>query len=79
MLRHVSITVVMLDGKRVRRRVRAAPGMELTPAGVDGILESQAEQIDQAFPGRAFRLVPLRDCAFNLVEVPVPQSEGASA
>jgi hypothetical protein len=79
MFRHVSITVITLDGKRVRRRVRAAPGMKLTPAGIDRILESQANQLEEAFPGRAFRLVPLQSCAFNLIEVPVPHGEEVSA
>jgi hypothetical protein len=78
MLRHVSITVITLDGKRLRRRVCATPRKRFTSDGVEEILNSEAERLEQAFPGRAFRLIPLQGCAFNLVEVPVPQHEAST-
>jgi hypothetical protein len=77
MLRHVDITVIMLDGKRVRRRVRAGPRKRITSEGLEGIVLSAANAIERDFPGREFRLLPLSGASFNFVEVPVPQSEGA--
>jgi hypothetical protein len=78
MIRHVNITIITLDGKRLRRRIHAGPRKRITSDGVTNILESEAELMEKHFPGRAFRLVPLQGAAFNLVEVPVPQTEGAS-
>lgn len=78
MTRHIDITVITLDGKRLRRCLLAGARRQFTPQGVDSILESQANQLEQAFPGRAFHLVPLAGCRFNLVEVPVSHSEKVS-
>lgn len=79
MQRHVNICVVMLDGKKLRRRVSAPPQKFFTSSDIDRVLDFEAEQLDRLLPGRAFRLVPLQGSHFNLVEVPVPRTEAASA
>jgi hypothetical protein len=79
LVRNIKLCVIFLDGKRLRRTVHAAPGSRLTPDGVDMLLETEAERVEAFFPGREFRLVPLRDAGqFNFVEIEKPvAAEGA--
>jgi hypothetical protein len=65
----VSVTLVMLNGKRMTRRARANPGQLITPAGVEGHLQAEAALLERHFPGREFRLVELRDGNFNFIEI----------
>lgn len=69
------VTVVLADGKKVRRIVKSPPFQMLTARGVDMVLEQEANRVGRFFPGKEFRLVPLRDGkSFNFVEIaPVPQ------
>jgi hypothetical protein len=64
----VTITVIPLVGRRgVRRRIAPA-GRLISPEGIDGILEQEAEIVERFFPGAEFRLVALRDGNFNFVQ-----------
>jgi hypothetical protein len=64
----VSITVIPLVGRRGTRRRVAPAGQLITPAGIDVILEQEAEIVERFFPGAEFRLVALRDGNFNFIQ-----------
>lgn len=64
------MTVILLDGERAKRRLKTPNGKRLTAAGIDALLEQEAERVEKWFPGREFRLVSLRDGNFNFVEIP---------
>jgi hypothetical protein len=66
---HVTLTVILLDGERAVRRLRTPAGKWLTAEGTDALLDREAERVEKYFPGREFRLVPLRDGNFNFCEV----------
>jgi hypothetical protein len=68
MRKSVTFTVIPLVGRRATRR-RVAAGRLITPAGIDGILEQEAEIVERFFPGSEFRLVTLRDGNFNFVQI----------
>jgi hypothetical protein len=68
MITNVQFTVCLADGKKIRRRVRTLPGMQLSPEGLEGLLSEEAAFVEKCFPAREFRLVPLRGRAFNFVE-----------
>jgi len=65
----LEITTILCDGTRATRHLRTAPNQFLSPAGVETLLGQEADRVEQFFPGREFRLVPLRDGNFNFVEV----------
>jgi hypothetical protein len=67
--KHVTITVIPLVGRRGTRRRIAPAGQLITPAGIDGILQEEAEIVERFFPGGEFRLVALRDGNFNFVQI----------
>ena len=67
---NLTITAVLLSGKKLRRKLRTPPGRLLTPSDIEGTLKIEADRLEQFFPGREFRLVPLRDGNFNFVEIP---------
>jgi hypothetical protein len=70
MITSVQITVALLDGQKIRRHLRTPPQNALTPDGVESVLQQEAARVEQFFPGREFRLVPLRGGRdFNFVEV----------
>jgi hypothetical protein len=64
----MTVTTILLDGKRLTRNIRTLPGQYMSPAGVESQLENEVRRVDEFFPGREFRLVPLRDGNFNFVE-----------
>ena len=64
----LDITTILCDGQRLKRNLRTPPSQFLSPAGVDAQLDAEAKRIEEFFPGREFRLVPLRDGNFNFVE-----------
>lgn len=66
--KNLRITTIMSDGKRVTRNLRTPPGQLFTESGIDALLEREAARVEEFFPGRDFRLVPLRDGSFNFVE-----------
>jgi hypothetical protein len=66
----VDIKVVLLDGQKVTRHLRTPKHYQrLTKAGIEQLLDIEADRLEQFFPGKEFRLVPLRGCAFNFVEI----------
>ena len=68
--KNLTITTIFAGGSgRVVQRYRAPAGKGLTASGIDKLLEVRIEETDRFFPGREFRLVPLRDGNFNLVEI----------
>jgi hypothetical protein len=69
MRKSVTITVVPLVGRRGTRRRIAPAGQFITPEGIDGILEQEAQIVERFFPGAEFRLVALRDGNFNFVQI----------
>jgi len=70
-LSRVDITVVKLDGKKIRRSVRTPPGNLLTPDGLEAVLKQEAERVTEFFPELEFRLVPMLDGrSFNFMEIP---------
>jgi hypothetical protein len=75
-LSRVDITVVKLDGKKIRRTLRTPPGRLLTPDGLEVVLKQEAERVTEFFPELEFRLVPLLDGrSFNFVEIPKAMSQ----
>jgi hypothetical protein len=66
---NVCFTVRLLDGQFVRRRMRTPPGKQLAPEGLEALLVSEAKRVEEHFPGREFRLVPLHGGNFNFVEL----------
>ena len=72
--KNLKVTVVRLDGRRMTRNLRTAPGQLLTPTGVEMTLKQEAERVETYFPGLEFRLVPLRDGNFNFVETKIESS-----
>jgi hypothetical protein len=73
---NLTVTAILLNGKRFTRRLRTPPKKYLKPEGVEAVLAEEASRVEQFFPDREFRLVPLRDGNFNFVEV-APQSAHA--
>jgi hypothetical protein len=74
--KNLKVTVVRLDGRRMTRSLRTAPGQVLTPTGVEMTLRQEAERVETYFPGLEFRLVPLRDGNFNFVETKMALGAG---
>ena len=72
--KHVVFHAILLDGTRIRHPWSAPPGRFLLPEGLEKLLEWEADRVEAFFPGLEFRLVPLRDGNFNLVEVEVEPS-----
>jgi hypothetical protein len=60
--------VIPLVGRRATRRRFAPPGQFITPGGIDGILEQEAEIVERHWPGATFHLVELLDGNFNFVQ-----------
>ncbi len=73
---NLTIRVFFLEGTCHTRRLRTRPGQYMTPEGIEAQLKHEADLIERCFPGREFRLVPLRDGNFNFVEI---QPEAALA
>ncbi len=69
MITNVCFTVRLANGESFRHRMRTPPGQALSAIGVEALLESEANRVEQYFPGKEFRLVPLRNGDFNFVEV----------
>ena len=65
----LTITTILLDGKRHRRELRTPPGQFLSPRGVNAQLDEEANRVEEFFPGLEFRLVQLSDGSFNFVEI----------
>lgn len=76
----LDITTILLNGERAVRHLRTPPNQFWSPNGIEHLLEQEAERVESFFPGREFRLVPLRDGNFNFVEVkleiPPHEAEG---
>jgi len=72
------VSIFLLDGTKERKRVSAPAGKRWTDNGIDQILKNFATYCDRAFPGREFRLVPLRDGNFNFVEFEPEQCEASA-
>jgi hypothetical protein len=68
MRKSVTITMIPLVGRRATRRRIAPAGQLITPAGIDGILEQEAEIVERFYPGSEFRLVTLRNGNFNFIQ-----------
>ena len=70
--RSVVIHTVLLgpSGKTIRgwQRVNAQPNTVFTDQGVDDVLTAAVAQTEEMYPGREFRLIPLRDGSFSFVE-----------
>lgn len=72
MITNVCFTVMLRDKTIIRRRLRTPPRKMFTAEGLEQLLADEAGRIEQFFPGREFRLVPLRGGKhFNFVEDPV--------
>jgi hypothetical protein len=66
----IDIKVILRNGERVTRHLRTPPHTRITEHGTDMLWKQEADRLQQFFPGREFRLVPLRDGNFNFVEIP---------
>jgi hypothetical protein len=66
--KNIRLAVILQDGKRHTKIVRAPAGRQFTDPAVDAVLDNEAQLIEKFFPGREFRLVPL-DKGFNFVEI----------
>lgn len=67
--KNVRFSVILSDGKRFPKIVRAPAGKLLTEAAIDAVLAQEATVIEKYFPGREFRLVPLASGDFNFIEM----------
>lgn len=78
-MKQIIITIQFLDGKLERQRINAPHGRHFNDRGVDQLLAAHATYVEQAFPSKEFRLVPLAGGrAFNFVEVqPAEESQSA--
>ena len=65
----IDITVVCLNGRRFQRHLRTQPNSFLSPELVNEALLQEATRVEEHFPGREFRLVPLVGGRFNFVEM----------
>lgn len=68
MQKHLTITTVFRDGKRVPWHRRANAGKLLTKAGIDELVRARVAETASFFPHCHFDVVPLRDGNFNLIE-----------
>jgi hypothetical protein len=68
-------TVVLLDGQRSSHKVVIPNRIRLTSMELEEVLAHEATRVEEAFPGRAFRLVPLADGNFNFVEMSKEEAE----
>ena len=66
--KNVTFTLIRANGTKERRHYRAAPRTLFNDKAVDNMLEKQAALLEKLFPGIDFRLVPLADGNFNLIE-----------
>lgn len=66
--KNLRIATILADGRKFNRTLRTPPRQMFTPAGVDEVLKREAARVEEFFPGREFRLIPLRDGNFNCVE-----------
>lgn len=69
MQKQIIFTLCYLNGKKQRERINTPSGHVWTAKGIENLLTAQCEYVTNAFPGREFRLVPLRDGNFNFVEI----------
>ena len=67
----ILLTVCLSNGTKIRRKYKAAAHQGITKIGIEQILEQESAAVSQAFKDRDFRLVPLSDGNFNLVEIEV--------
>lgn len=74
---NIRLSVILRDKKRTSKIVRPPPGQVFTEKGIENMLRHEADLVEQFFPGREFRLVPLTGGQFNFVEVAPEQ--GAEA
>jgi hypothetical protein len=64
----VVVSLILRGAKPLRKYYRAPARKLLSQMGVENILQAHANQLENAFPGRQFSLIPLRDGNFNIVE-----------
>lgn len=67
-MRKLTVTLILANGARNRRVIKAGSGMLLTRNGIDRIVSDHVGIATRAFPGHAFKAVPLRSGDFNIVE-----------
>ena|SRR5579864_1710213 len=73
--KNVRFTVILADGKRFPKIVRAMAGRLISSKGIDAILEQEASTVEKYFPDREFRLVPLSSGDFNFIEMSAEEAE----
>lgn len=73
--KNIRFSVILIDGKRFPKIVRAPAGRLFTETAIENLLAREAEIIDKYFPGREFRLVPLTSRDFNFVEISKEEAE----
>ena len=73
--KNLRFTVILIDGKRFPKIVRAPAGKLISAKGIEAVLADEATIVEKFFPGREFRLVPLASGDFNFVEMPKEEAE----
>jgi len=73
--KNVRFSVILVDGRRFPKIVRAPAGRRMPEALVEAVLTREAELVEKHFPGREFRLVPLASGDFNFVEMGKEEAE----
>jgi hypothetical protein len=73
--KNLRFTVILLDSKRIERIARSAPGLLINERGIESALAQESARVEQFFPGREFRLVPLSNGSFNFVEISKVEAE----
>lgn len=66
---NIRLKVILRDKKQVVKVVRTPPGKVFTASGIENVLRQEAELVEEFFPDREFRLVPLTGGQFNFVEI----------
>jgi|SRR5579872_1677402 len=72
---NIRYTVILLDGKRFPKILRAPAGRVFSAKAVEDQLAMELGVIDKFFPDREFRLVPLGGAKFNFVEMSKEEAE----
>ena len=73
--KNLRFTVILTDGKRFPKIVRAPAGKLISTKGIEAVLDDEATIVEKFFPGREFRLVPLASGDFNFVEMSAEEAE----
>jgi len=74
--KHVTFTVILLNGLRKPRTFRAAPNTFFSDRNVEDKIDDMDAITSAYYPKSLFRLVPLADGNFNVIEIDLAAEVG---